>query len=184
MPIRTYNGFRRKGAVSRTYRKTNLRRFPRFESLEARLILRADLIISEILAANVDGLIDFQGKDSDWFEIHNRGTTPVDLNGWYVSDDAVVLTKWQFLSSAVLESDDRVVVHASGQDLEDPNGVFHTNFRLDADGEFLALVDPSGIVIDSFSPRFPTQTINVSYGIEENLSSTVYSFSDVPTQGR
>jgi len=134
-------------------------------------MLSADPIISEILASNVDGLIDFQGKDSDWIEIHNRGTSGVDLHGWHLTDDAALLTKWRFPSSAFLDPGARIVVHASNQDLVDPNGVFHTNFNLDANGEFLALVDPAGLVVDSFSPAFPPQATNVSYGVEETERS-------------
>ena len=43
----------------------------------------------------------------------------------------------------------------------------HTNFGLDADGEFFALVAPDGAtVVSSFFPTFPPQRADVSYGPE------------------
>ena len=155
----------------------------RLEHLEPRNLLTANVVISELVASNVGELIDFQGKDSDWFELHNRDTAPVDLEGWYATDNPDQLTQWRFTQSHVLQPDDRIVVHASQQDLVDPQGVFHTNFELNASGEFLALVDPHGNVVDSFSPAYPPQATNVSYGIAESLPGWVYSFSDTPTPG-
>ena len=39
-------------------------------------------------------------------------------------------------------------------------------------GDLLALVDPAGTVIDSYSPTFPSQATNVSYGVDKNVSIT------------
>ena len=58
-----------------------------FESLERRVVLTADLAISELVANNDDGLIDYYDQTSDWFEVHNRGTSSVDLQGWHFTDD-------------------------------------------------------------------------------------------------
>lgn len=33
---------------------------------------------------------------TDWIEIHNAGTTPVNLDGWFLTDSAGNPTKWQF----------------------------------------------------------------------------------------
>ena len=51
--------------------------------------------ISEFMASNQDTLDDEDGESSDWIELFNSGSTPVDLDGWYLSDDAARLTKWQ-----------------------------------------------------------------------------------------
>jgi len=44
-----------------------------------------DLVITEILAANVSGLVDEDGEQEDWIEIQNQGAFPVDLAGWSLS---------------------------------------------------------------------------------------------------
>ena len=145
---------------------------PHFESLESRVMLRADLVISEFLADNMDGRRDFFDNDSDWFEIHYRGSSRVDLQGWYVTDDLTLPTKWQIPISTVLEPDQRLIIYASGQDVVTETGELHTNFGLNSNGEDLALVDPNGTLVHSFSPKFPDQSSNVSYGIDENVQFT------------
>ena len=173
MPNHASTFLRRRPADDRRRGKTDRGRPLGVERLEARLMLRADLVISELVADNVDELIDFQGKDPDWFEIHNRGTSRVDLKGWHVTDDAALPTKWQIPVSTILEPGDRLVVFASNQNLVSSGGEYHANFRLNRDGNFLALVDPAGDIIDSFAPAYPPLATNVSYGIDENVQVTV-----------
>src|SRR5262249_52121206 len=45
-----------------------------------------------------------------------------------------------------------------------PAGKLHTNFKLEAKGEYLALVAPDGEVISDLGPKFPPQSQDVSYG--------------------
>ena len=40
-----------------------------FEPLEARVVLNSDLVISEVVASNIDGHLNAFSNDSDWFEI-------------------------------------------------------------------------------------------------------------------
>ena len=40
----------------------------------------------------------------------------------------------------------------------------HTNFRLSASGDYLALVRPDGTVASEFTPDYPPQEANISYG--------------------
>ncbi len=56
------------------------------------------VVISEFQAINETGISTIvAGKTvspPDWIEIHNRGTEPVTLGGWYLTDDPDDLTKW------------------------------------------------------------------------------------------
>ena len=119
-----------------------------FEVLESRCLLNADLVISELLASNLEGHLDFFDNDSDWIEIHNRGTSRALLDGWRITDDLDDLEKWQFPVGTFVEPDQRLLVYASDRDLVTSTGELHTNFRLDPDGEPLALVSPNGVVSD------------------------------------
>jgi hypothetical protein len=66
-----------------------------------------------------------------------------------------------------------LVVFASNKDRRTPGRPLHTNFRLDPDGEYLALVEPDGATVASaFSPRYPFQVPNVSFGIGLVSSNT------------
>ena len=86
------------------------------------------------------------------------------LGGWHLTDDAEDQTRWT-LPDVTLTAGDFLVVHASGRDRAEAGLPLHTNFRLDADGEFLALVQPDGQTIaSSFAPEFPRQVADVSYG--------------------
>ena len=56
------------------------------------------------------------------------------------------------------------MVFASNKSTQ-PGVDLHAGFRLNAGGEFLALVAPDGeTVIDSFAPTFPQQYADISYG--------------------
>src|SRR5687768_11189963 len=66
------------------------------ESLESRVLLAGEPIISEFMALNSDGDQDNYGNRSDWIEIYNPGTTPVDLAGWHLTDDKALPSQWTF----------------------------------------------------------------------------------------
>ena len=80
----------------RTATASSLREFQVLESLEPRLPLAAQLVITELMARNSDTLRDGHGEASDWIEIQNLGDTAVDLGGYYLTDDANLLTRWRF----------------------------------------------------------------------------------------
>ncbi|MEJ6644850.1 MAG: lamin tail domain-containing protein [Akkermansiaceae bacterium] len=121
-------------------------------------------VITEFMASNLDGLRDGRGFASDWIEIHNPNLYGLDLSGYSLTDDPGDLTKWVFPAGAGLAGDEYLVVFASGDSLPDPAGHLHTNFALDAGGEYLALVAPDGsTIIHEFTPTFPTQQEDVSY---------------------
>ena len=137
----------------------------RLEALESRRLLAGDVIINEFLAENNDSLLDYYDESSDWLELLNTGPSRMDLAGWYLTDDSSNLQKWQFPESRILAPQDLLVVHASGRDLIAPNDQLHTNFVLDPNGEYLALVEPDGSTISWESrPQFPPQFEEVSFG--------------------
>ena len=135
------------------------------ESLETRRMLA--VVISEFQAANDRTIADETGSYPDWIELLNTGAEPVDLEGWYLTDNASDLTKWQFPEVA-LQSGQQLLVFASGKDSNDntETTALHTNFKLSAAGEYLALVQQDGVTIASdFSPRFEPQSRDQSFGL-------------------
>lgn len=129
-------------------------------------VLRAQeaVRISEFMAVNDTGFDDEDRDEEDWIEIHNSGPNTVDLEGWYLTDNITALTKWAF-PQVTLASDAYLVVFASGKNRREPLGVLHTNFKLQASGEYLGLVRPDGLtVVSEFSPTYPIQAPDVSYG--------------------
>ncbi|MEM9658807.1 MAG: lamin tail domain-containing protein, partial [Planctomycetota bacterium] len=157
----------------------------RFESLETRQVLSGTPLISEFMASNSDALLDEDGDSSDWIEIYNPTDAAIDLDGWHLTDDLTELDKWEF-QSVMIEPGGYLVVFASGKDRDDPEGEQHTNFRLGADGESLALVEPNGLSIaDQYGPDYPEQRTDVSYGIGQSPEVLLARGSDaswfVPT---
>ena len=57
--------------------------------------LHAAPVITEFMASNSSTSVDEDGDASDWIEIFNPDGSAVDLGGYYLTDDATNLTKWQ-----------------------------------------------------------------------------------------
>src|SRR3954469_19887767 len=135
-----------------------------FTSTAIALRAQETVRISEFMANNTSTLADENGEYSDWIEIQNTGVTPVDLGGWYLTDDSADLKKWQFPSTNV-NAGGFLVVFASNKDRRIAGAPLHTNFRLSTGGEYLALVKPDGSnIVSQFAPTFPPQAADVSYG--------------------
>ncbi len=155
----------------------------------------SELIINEFMAANDGGTSNnpnawypianqISGTSDDWIEILNTGTLMLELGGWHLTDDAANLGKWTFPASTNLAAGGFLIVYASGNGTLDANGNLHTNFRLSAGGEYLALVRPGGSVASEFGPggsSYPSQDDDVSYGLHPGTSAPVFFAS--PTSG-
>ncbi|MEZ6119269.1 MAG: lamin tail domain-containing protein [Pirellulaceae bacterium] len=152
------------------------RRIQSMESLEARHMLDGHaLVISEFMADNESGLQDSDGEFSDWIELYNNSDQPIDLTGWALTDDAANPQKW-LLPDVQLAARAYTVVFASGKDRQDEQ--WHTNFRLSAEGEYLALVDPQGQVAQDFGQQYPAQRPDVAYGFPYSQTSLLSASPD------
>ena len=142
---------------------------------------RTNIVINEILAANTGGLSDEDGEFSDWIEIHNRGSQPVNLAGWSLTDNSSQPSLWTFPSITLAGGEYRIVF-ASGKDRRDPFGNLHTNFRLGSNGEYLGLYGPEfpPAAAHEYAPQYPEQRNNISFG--PDVSGALRYFS-VPTPG-
>ena len=129
---------------------------------------------------------DGDGRFSDWIEIHNPDTAAVSLAGWYLTDDAKDLKKWQF-PDVSLPAGGFLVVFASDRNRRDPKAELHTNFELDGGGEFLGLVKPDGTtVVSQFGTKYPAQLDDFSYGVTQTLAAgevAATGYFRVPTPG-
>jgi hypothetical protein len=138
-----------------------------------------NLIISEFLAINTSNIQDEDQEFSDWIEIQNTGETAVSLKGYFLTDNPQMLTKWKF-PDVKLDAGKYLVVFASEKNRINPAKNLHTNFKLSGSGEFLALISSDGkTILSSFSPQYPTQAENISYGLFNGKSV----FFDEPTPG-
>lgn len=144
----------------------------KLQQLEPRLLMAADVVISEFMANNGTTLDDEDGDSSDWIELSNVGDEVADLAGMFLTDNDGTLNKWT-LPALQLNPGEQIVIFASGKDRTDPQSELHTNFQLNRDGEYLALVDVDGVtVLNEFAPEFPNQELDVSYGIGQTVTQT------------
>jgi hypothetical protein len=139
----------------------------------------SDVRINEFLADNGTGIRDEDSTRQDWIELYNGGPTPVNLAGWFLTDETANLTKWCFPAGVQLQPNAYLLVWASAKDRTNI-GALHTNFRLGKNGGFLGLVGPdSNTLVSAFSP-YPAQRTDASYG-RDRLDPSILGFYDVPT---
>ena len=136
--------------------------------------------LSEVLADNRRGLPDENGGRSGWIELHNGGPAPVNLNGWFLTDNPAHLAKWRFPGVGLLP-DKQLVVFASGKNRTNDLARLHTSFQLAKNGGYLALVNPAtNVVSELFFTRLPA---DVSFGSVRGESGVRGPFAQ-PTPGR
>jgi hypothetical protein len=129
------------------------------------MLSATDLRITEFLASNHGDFVDADGDASDWVEIYNSGADTVALTGMYLTDSAGNKTKWAFPAGQSIAAGGYRIVFASDKDGVLAGGELHTNFKLSADGEYLGLIAADGAtVIDQYTPEFPDQVEDISYG--------------------
>ena len=104
----------------------------------------------------------------DWVEIQNTSRTPADVGGYYLSDDADQLTQWQLPAGTIIPAGGNLVVFASGKNISDPaldeQGILHTSFSLDRDGETVSLSGPDGTLLHQLDGELLAAETDVSIG--------------------
>ena len=137
--------------------------YPRKKAIELRTpqIITDAIVINEFMADNVSTITDLNGEYDDWIELYNPTPNPIQLTGKYLTDKNDNLTKWQFTGpNLFLNSNEFLLIWC---DEDSGQAGLHTNFKLSASGEFVALVESDGIsVIDSLT--FGPQIADISFG--------------------
>lgn len=122
-----------------------------------------DLVINEFMASNDETVADQDGEYDDWIELYNNGASSIDLEGYYLSDDATDLMKWAFPTSATIDNNSYLVIWADND--EDQEGL-HAAFKLSASAESVFLVNATGTIVDEVS--YVDQSADISYGRSPN----------------
>ncbi len=136
--------------------------------------VNSNLVINEIQASNNNTILDNFLEYDDWIEIYNTSNNPIDLAGYYLSDDVFQLNKFQIPNSDALLT----TIPANGHllfwaDNDVAQGINHSNFKLSSSGERVFLVAQDGTtIIDSimYTPlksgqtykRIPDGTVNLA----------------------
>ncbi|HCO94715.1 MAG TPA: hypothetical protein DIU00_12320, partial [Phycisphaerales bacterium] len=154
------------------------------------------LVINEFMASNSSCLQDPQGQYDDWIEIYNYGIDVIDIGGMYLTDNLSSPTKWRIPGS----NPTATTIAAGGYlliwaDNDTTDAGLHANFKLDADGEQIALFSVRSLQDDSpqdgqahdgvtliDSIIFPDQNTDISYGRYPDGNDD-WGFFDLPSPG-
>jgi len=120
------------------------------------------LLVNELLASNDSINTDEMGEFEDWAELSNIGAAALDAGGFYLTDDPAAPRKWRVPDGTTLQPGDHLVVWC---DEEPADGPLHAGFRLNVEGEIVAVFSDSAggsVLIDHVI--FPELAPDISYG--------------------
>lgn len=135
------------------------------------------VVINELQSSNLLDTTDYTGAHEDWFELHNIGTQPVDIGGYYLTDRLNNPTKYQIplgmADSTTIAPGDFVLIYA---DEDNSEGWNHTNFKFNNDGEALVLRSIDGFTIAD-SVHFGALPLDHSWGRDDDGTGPWREFS-------
>ena len=138
--------------------------------------IKAPLGNSEILKINewfADGKVLFE---DDFIELFNPQAHPVNLSGFYLTDNPVTQpNKHEIPQLSFISQEGYAVFEATGN-----NSPSEVNFKLSADGEIIGLFDEELNLINQV--LYGPQTSDVSQGRSPDASGQ-YEFFELPTPG-
>ncbi|MBL4668718.1 MAG: lamin tail domain-containing protein, partial [Flavobacteriales bacterium] len=127
------------------------------------LAVTGDLVINEISASNSTIQADQDGEFDDWIELYNNTSSPIVLDGYYLSDNSTNITKWTFPAGTTINANNFLIVWADKDTLQ--TGL-HANFKLSSSGESILLSNSSGNLINEIT--FGVQTTDITFGRYQN----------------
>lgn len=130
-----------------------------FFTLELTYLPTDNIAINEFMADNDNIVPDEAGEYDDWLELYNWNEEAVDLSGYFLTDDAANIEKWEIPAGTEIAAGGFLCFWA---DEDQEQGDLHTNFKLSASGETIILSDPAGVLIDQIT--FGEQETDLSFG--------------------
>jgi hypothetical protein len=127
----------------------------------------AEIVINELMPANSNTVTDNYGEYDDWIELFNLSSSPVDLSGYYLSDNHKKPAKWQIPNGTEIPGKGYLIIWADGDSTQFG---LHANFKLSSTGEEAVLTKPDHTITDKVS--FPAPTEELSYSRVPNGTGT------------
>ncbi len=154
----------------------------------------SEIMINEFMASNDTIAPDNHDFDdySDWIELFNPTDQDVPLDGYFLTDNLLAPMKWPFPTGAIIRANGYLLIRADGMNAGpgethvrefSPWGSFqtigyHTNFKLSAEAEELALYRITG---DATTNEFIGFGDNWDYWDQGGLIGTDWTLSDFDT---
>lgn len=131
------------------------------------------LVISEFCTSNYSSVFENDyNQYSDWIEIYNTTNQKIDLQGYYLTDDIEKPDKWKITDPISVNGKSFLVFWADNND-----NWFHTNFKIQKETGYIAILDSFLNIIDSVS--YSKQRLDISFGRVNNTSDTWVYMSEV-----
>lgn len=127
------------------------------------------LMVNEITSSNLSLITDEFNQYPDAIELYNNTDAVINLNGYYFTDNKSKLTKHKIVGDLFISSKGFLVLWAD--DLENDT-INHLPFKLSGDGEFFAISDADGQLIDGV--EFGSIPNNMSFGRNQETRQWVY----------
>lgn len=131
-----------------------------------------NVVINEIMAANQTTVTDQNGQYDDWAEFYNNTTASLNLSGWHLTDNPLLLDKWTFPNGTFIDAGSYLITWVDDDELQ---AGLHASFNLAATGEQLLLVNPNLEIVDQVV--FGSQVADVSLGRCPNGTGAFTSIS-------
>ncbi len=122
---------------------------------------------------------EWMSNDSDdWFEIYNPSTLPINIGGFYLTDDPSIIGKTNFLISTYTFIPPRSCIKF----IADGNAWYsHTSFRINKNGDTIRIYDSALNLIDS--AEFGLLSAGVSQGRYPDGSDNITIFPNSSSPG-
>lgn len=139
------------------------------------------VVINEVQSSNGITAEDEDGDNEDWIELYNTSSQPVNLEGYWLSDDYANPSRWVF-PDVIIEPEATLLVWASGKNRTAAGLPLHTNFSISSMGEEILLSAPSGELLDEVPPK--TIPTDVSWGrFPDGADAWVFFVEPTPGSG-
>ncbi|MBP6334698.1 MAG: CotH kinase family protein [Bacteroidia bacterium] len=158
------------------------------------LKLNAQIKINEVLAINSSVLSDPDfGEFSDYIELHNTSSFPVNLQNYSLTDDPNTVEKW-VMPSVILSPNHYLTVWADGRNKKPGEVAYsdfkkatititglHANFNVSSLGETIFIYDAQQQPVDSVKLSVQENDISIGRNI---LNTSEWNYFSEPTPGK
>ena len=134
----------------------------------------AQVVINEFSCSNYS--LNVAGNNEDFVELFNETAGPVDLGGWYLSDDVNDPTKFEIPAGTIVPPNGHLTIICSGEaqaGLLYGGGFLNTNFRIhQCKQESVVLADAAGNIVESYTYGTDVSTTQEDHSWSRDVDGT------------